>query len=146
MKLNSDSSKVLKELSSSMRTMKKSPSVNLLAGEMKNSVEELRISLSSLTEQLAITQPRPAESGELGNKNSSDVDDRDVVIVVMPLTEAMALVTIASLLIEISARIEGVVQAVAALAELACFKPMGNDKSPSKVQAEEQVVKPLHQV
>ncbi|KAG6521268.1 hypothetical protein ZIOFF_018379 [Zingiber officinale] len=144
MKLNSDSSKVLKELSSSVKTTKKSPSVDLLVGEMKNSVEELQISLSSLAE--ASTQPRPAESSELENENSSDVDECDVAVVLMPLTEAMAVVTMASLLIEISARIEGVVEAVAALAELACFKPIGDDKSRSKVQAEEQEVKPLHQV
>ncbi|XP_042467312.1 aluminum-activated malate transporter 10-like [Zingiber officinale] len=136
MKLNSDSSKVLKELSSSVKTTKKSPSVDLLVGEMKNSVEELQISLSSLAE--ASTQPRPAESSELENENSSDVDECDVAVVLMPLTEAMAVVTMASLLIEISARIEGVVEAVAALAELACFKPIGDDKSRSKVQAEEQ--------
>ncbi|XP_042472260.1 aluminum-activated malate transporter 10-like [Zingiber officinale] len=144
MKLNSDSSKVLKELSSSVKTTKKSPSVDLLVGEMKNSVEELQLSLSSLAE--ASTQPRPAESSELENENSSDVDECDVAVVLMPLTEAMAVVTMASLLIEISARIEGVVEVVAALAELACFKPIGDDKSRSKVQAEEQEVKPLHQV
>ncbi|KAG6518386.1 hypothetical protein ZIOFF_021861 [Zingiber officinale] len=136
MKLNSDSSKVLKELSSSVKTTKKSPSVDLLVGEMKNSVEELQLSLSSLAE--ASTQPRPAESSELENENSSDVDECDVAVVLMPLTEAMAVVTMASLLIEISARIEGVVEVVAALAELACFKPIGDDKSRSKVQAEEQ--------
>ncbi|XP_042471711.1 aluminum-activated malate transporter 10-like [Zingiber officinale] len=146
MKLSSDSSKVLKELSSSVKTMKKSPSVNLLVLEMKNSVEELRISLSLLTEQLPFIQTRPAKSSELGNENSSFIDDRDVAVVLMPLTEAMALVTMTALLIEISTRIEGVVEAVATVAELACFKPIGNDESRSKVQAGEQELKPFHQV
>ncbi|THU47703.1 hypothetical protein C4D60_Mb09t18430 [Musa balbisiana] len=141
MKLSSDSSKVLKELSSSIKLMKRSKSIDALVGEMKNAVHELQNSFASLpNHQTQTTASSPIESTE-GKKNSN-ISIADGVA----LMEAMPLMTIASLLIEISARIQGVVDAVGTLATLARFEGIRNEKSSSKVQAEEQEDKALQEV
>lgn len=141
MKLSSDSSKVLKELSSSIKLMKRSKSIDALVGEMKNAVHELQNAFASLPNHLTqTTASSPIESTE-GKKNSN-ISIADGVA----LMEAMPLMTIASLLIEISARIQGVVDAVGTLATLAHFEGIRNEKSSSKVQAEEQEDKALQEV
>ncbi|CAD5168145.1 unnamed protein product [Musa acuminata subsp. malaccensis] len=141
MKLSSDSSKVLKELSSSIKLMKRSKSIDALVGEMKNAVHELQNAFASLPNHLTqTTASSPIESTE-GKKNSN-ISIADGVA----LMEAMPLMTIASLLIEISARIQGVVDAVGTLATLARFEGIRNEKSSSKVQAEEQEDKALQEV
>lgn len=108
---------------------------------MKNAVHELQNSFASLpNHQTQTTASSPIESTE-GKKNSN-ISIADGVA----LMEAMPLMTIASLLIEISARIQGVVDAVGTLATLARFEGIRNEKSSSKVQAEEQEDKALQEV
>lgn len=80
--------------------MKKSSRINCLVGEMNNAVEELLDVLRSLQLQ------------------------EDSV----PLFESLPLVTVASLLIEISVRTYRVVDAVEELASLACFEPADGEK------------------
>ncbi|KAG1360708.1 aluminum-activated malate transporter 10-like [Cocos nucifera] len=98
-KLSLECSKVLKELASSIKSMKKSSRINYLVGEMNAAVEELLDAFRSLQQ---------ADS--------------------VPLFESLPLVTVASLLIEISARTDRVVDAVEDLASLACFEPADSEK------------------
>lgn len=129
MKLSSDASKVLKELSSSISLMKTSPSIDLLVREMNGSALELQNALSSLPDQLTqMMYSKPIIESEEGNRKNTAI----------PLMDAMPLMTMTSLLIELTARIQGLVEAVGTLAKLASFKSIGSDKYSSKVQAEEQ--------
>ena len=85
-----------------MRTMKKSPRTQNLLKEMKNSVQELHNELGSLPNLLL---PPPSIEATL------------------PLEGVIPIATVASLLIEVAARIEGIVSATEELASLAKFKP-----------------------
>ncbi|XP_008810443.2 aluminum-activated malate transporter 10-like [Phoenix dactylifera] len=98
-KLSLECSEVLKELASSIKSMKKSSRINYLVGEKNNAVEELLDAFKSLQQ---------ADSA--------------------PLLGSLPLVTVASLLIEISVRTDGVVDAVETLASLACFEPVDGEK------------------
>ncbi|KAJ0971101.1 hypothetical protein J5N97_019060 [Dioscorea zingiberensis] len=99
-KLSTNSSRILKELAKCIKFMKKSKYIDLLIRDQNNAVKELDRALRSLP---------PMEAME----NFGCVS----------LLEGRVLITAASLLIEISARIIGVVEAVNLLAEQACFKP-----------------------
>lgn len=123
MKVSSDSSVVIKELARSMKTMKKSSTIDFLVGEMNNSVVELQEDLKSLPSLFIPQQQQEAESPE--NKNTEQSGSTKSV----PLMEIIPLVTLASLLIEIVVRIEGMVSAVEELAELAEFKSTGDRKT-----------------
>ncbi|WOL07529.1 aluminum-activated malate transporter 10-like [Canna indica] len=145
MKLSKDSSKVLKELSSCINLMNRSPSIDLLLGDMNNAVQELHDALRSLPHQLFTqsTPPKPIEpSDEEGKKKSNS----SAAAAALPLIEFMPLMTTATLLIETSARIQGVVDAVATLANVASFKSSRNEKSTAKVQDEGQEVAGLQEV
>ncbi|XP_042405011.1 aluminum-activated malate transporter 10-like [Zingiber officinale] len=136
-KLSSDSSKVLRELSSSISMMKRSPSINLFVEEMKLAVQELQIALSSLPDRLLLTQ---------ATTQSKDEENKSSGAAALSLLDIVPLMTMASLLIETSSRIEGVVDAVGTLANITCFRSIGIDKSSSKVQDEGQEMKALQEV
>ncbi|KAG6466769.1 aluminum-activated malate transporter 10-like [Zingiber officinale] len=124
-KLSLDSSNVLKELSSSIMSMKESRSIHCLVVEMKNGVQELQVALRSL----------PTDHVKKHRATLS-------------LMEAMPLVTAASLLIEVSERVESVVEAVGVLARLASFEPSLDRKkasSYSSVVPQDESVRPQPQ-
>ncbi|XP_074573644.1 LOW QUALITY PROTEIN: aluminum-activated malate transporter 10-like [Curcuma longa] len=122
-KLSSDSSKILRELSSSIKSMKESRSIQSLVVEMKNGVQELQVALRSLPTNHV-------------KKHRATVS----------LMEAMPVVTAASLLIEVSDRIEGVVEAVGLLGRLASFEPTDRKKaSSSPVVPQDESVRPQPQ-
>ncbi|CAL9040377.1 unnamed protein product [Musa banksii] len=109
-KVTTESSKVLKELASSFRSMRKPSSIDYLVEDMKNTADELQNALGSL----------PQEATSL-------------------IVETLPLITAASLLIEVSVRVEGVVHAVKEITALPCFKPTigeelnAQNKAPSTV-------------
>lgn len=109
-KVTTESSKVLKELASSFRSMRKPSSIDYLVEDMKNTADELQNALGSL----------PQEATSL-------------------IVETLPLITAASLLIEVSVRVEGVVHAVKEITALPCFKPTNDEelkaqnKAPSTV-------------
>lgn len=107
-RLSSECSKVLKESSTSIKSMRRSGTTDIFVGEMNAAVQKLH---SCLLQQ---------------QTNS------------MPLTEALPAITIASLLIEIAKRVEGVVEAVNKLAAAANFKH-ADDEKPNKSEAAETV-------
>ncbi|WOL13116.1 hypothetical protein Cni_G21885 [Canna indica] len=98
-KLSSECSKVLKEIANSFRSMKRSSSVDYLVEEMKNTAEELQTALSSLPQEATAV-----------------------------IMETLPLITVASLLIEISQRVEGVVDEVKGITSLSCFKAADREK------------------
>ncbi|CAL9136867.1 unnamed protein product [Musa textilis] len=98
-KVTAESSKVLKELASSFRSMRKPSSIDYLVEDMKNTADELQNALGSL----------PQEATSL-------------------IVETLPLITAASLLIEVSVRVEGVVHAVKEITALPCFKPTDGEE------------------
>ncbi|KAG1354553.1 Aluminum-activated malate transporter 10 [Cocos nucifera] len=140
-KLSSESSKVLKELSSSMKSMKRSQNIDLLVEEMSNAVEELHNALRSFPNQLTQAAVQPAVEATEEKKR-----DSISVTTTLPVMEVLPLITVASLLIEISARIDGVVDAVRTLADLAGFESVKNEKPLSPIHQEQEDMKTFQEV
>ncbi|KAM7511865.1 hypothetical protein LguiB_010740 [Lonicera macranthoides] len=122
--LISSSSKVINELAITIITMNKSSKVELLVGEMNSAVQELQNVMKSLQNQLVLS---PLMENEASN---NDQGERITKQNMLPLIEILPVATVASLLIEIAARIEGIVDEVDELAVKAKFKT--NDKKRSK--------------
>ncbi|KAJ3680153.1 hypothetical protein LUZ60_016431 [Juncus effusus] len=118
-RLSTQCSMVLKELSNSIKEMQISRSIDLLVSDMNNAVRDLQDALRLLPNRLQITQ------GE-------EQDKKNNITNAMSLMEALPLITFCSLLIEISVRIETVVDSVDTLANLSGFKPV-KDEKPEKV-------------
>lgn len=127
---------VIKELAKTMKTMKKSSTIDFLVGEMNNAVLELQEDLKSLP---TLFIPQPLQEAECPENKSTEQDSKKAV----PLMEIIPLVTLASLLIEIVSRIEGMVSAVEELAGLAEFKSV-EDRKTNQNQTTNKVV-PDHQ-
>lgn len=142
MRLSLSSSKVLKEISSSVKSMKESRSIQVLVGEMNDAVEELQVALRSLPKQLTQSPPPPAAA------EAATIEKRHCVpATTISLMEVMPLFTAVSLLIEVSERVGGVVDAVGTLATLACFEPIDHKKpSSSVVPQDEESMKPSQEV
>ncbi|KAL6652211.1 hypothetical protein ACP70R_011136 [Stipagrostis hirtigluma subsp. patula] len=105
--------RVLREASSSVSAMAASRSLDFLAAEMNTAVQELQADLRALPSTLLLAEPTA------------------------PLMGAAQLFTVTSLLMEVSARVDGVVDAVETLASLAGFKSADDEKpaeSTTKVQ------------
>lgn len=117
LKVSSESSRVIKELARTMKTMKKSSTIDLLVGDMNSAILELQEDLKSLPNSFINLQHlQEAECPEKKN------------IGAVALMDIIPLVTLASLLIEIAARIEGMVDAVEELAELSEYKSVADEK------------------
>lgn len=112
--LSLECSKVLKEAANSIKTMKASSVIEVMVADMNYAVEGVHDALRTL----------PQAAGAAAD-HSTDQEKEQVISAapapVMLLMEALPLVSVSSLLIEISARIEEVVDAVEDLAELAGF-------------------------
>ncbi|KAL6005646.1 hypothetical protein ACLOJK_006216 [Asimina triloba] len=129
MRLSSHASAVLKELVITTKTMRKSSTIDSLLEEMNEAVEDLQNALRSLPQQL----PPPATAQV---EKSGPISAETVI----QLMEVLPIITAASLLIEVSARIGGVIDEVNELARIADFKPAKDDKPKSNVDksSEEQ--------
>ncbi|GLT79794.1 hypothetical protein SLA2020_512690 [Shorea laevis] len=117
MRLCSYSAHVLTELATMIKTMTKSSTLDLLVAEMNFAIQELQDALKSHTNPYMAPELLTAEgpgdaSGELVTKSGTPL-----------LLEIIPLATTVSLLIEIAARIGGVVDAVEELTCLTEFKP-----------------------
>lgn len=108
--MSSTSSSVIRELAEIIKSMKRSSNVDFFIEEMNIAVEELQEALKSLSKL-----PNQPES-----KNTETA--ASVAMETVPLVDVMPVVTFASLMIEISARIKGIVKAVKELAKVAEFK------------------------
>lgn len=106
-KLSSNSSAVLKELVIVTSTMGKTPKIDLRVEEMLDAVEEVQIALKALSKQPIGSKSEDYGEGK-GESNASPT--------IVPFVELAPLVTLSSLLIEIAARTEKIVNAVNELA------------------------------
>ncbi|KAM5561648.1 hypothetical protein ABKV19_022310 [Rosa sericea] len=118
LKVSSESSRVIKELARTMKTMKKSSTIDYLVGEMNNAVLELQEDLKSLP--TLFINPQPLQGADCPEKRNPGA---------VALMDIMPLVTLASLLIEIGTRIEGMVNAVEELAEMGEYKSVADEKN-----------------
>ncbi|KAL3737524.1 hypothetical protein ACJRO7_019120 [Eucalyptus globulus] len=116
----SHSCNVLRELSKSVKTTTKSSKLYLSVGEMKFALQELQNALKSLPTQLILEQVLASQANE--NKSTTKKECAPPVMEVIPLA------TLVSLLTEIVARIEEIVDGVIKLAELAEFKAFNEEK------------------
>ncbi|OVA14746.1 Aluminum-activated malate transporter [Macleaya cordata] len=123
MRLSSNSSTVLKELAVITKTMKKSSTIDVSVAEMNSAVQDLQ---NALKMNFLPTQLIPSLL-------TSVEETRDLILTmattsVPVLLEVLPLVTVTSLLIEISARIGEIVYAVEELASMTGFtKPAGDE-------------------
>lgn len=115
---------VLKELSNAIKEMAYSSSLDLLVCDMNMAVQDLQDALRSLPNQLQ--EAAQVQKASVSSAITTTVKTQNVVT--MPLMEVLPVITVASLLIEISVRIEGIVDAVDTLADLSGFKPVSDDK------------------
>ena len=127
LEVSSNSSSVITELARVIKTMKKSSSIDFLVGQMNSSVQDLQNDLKSLP-SLLVTQPITPVPEALNAQEKKIEQTSTTQPASVPLMEIVPLVTLTSLLIEISSRIEGIVDAVEELADLAQFKPVDDEK------------------
>ncbi|KAL2551042.1 Aluminum-activated malate transporter 10 [Forsythia ovata] len=120
-KVSSSSSRILKELATSINTMTRSSKLDIWLDEMNCSIQELQNYMKSLS---GLIHEPEAKSFENEKKEAVVLTINDVDVL-----EIMPLITFASLLIEIAGRVEQVVDAVEELANLAEFKDAAVDKT-----------------
>lgn len=99
-----------------MKTMRRSSKIDFFIGEMNSAAQDLQNAMTSLPNTLPVLPPDTAK-GEPGIKTTMP-----------PLMEVLPLATLVSLLIEIAARVEDIVDNVDKLAGLAEFKPAKDEK------------------
>ncbi|KAK6158917.1 hypothetical protein DH2020_006231 [Rehmannia glutinosa] len=122
--LSGNSSAVLKELAVVISTMTKSSKIDVMVEEMRNAVQQLQNALASLSKQSIETTER--ETGE--SVNGMGEGNAIPTVTVVTLVEIVPLVTVSSLLIDIAARTEKVVETVNGLAEKAEFRVESAEK------------------
>jgi hypothetical protein len=113
--------RVLREASRSVATMTASRALDFAAADMDTALHELQGDMRSLPSTLA---------AELAAETS--------------LMDTMPVFTVASLLVEISARVEGVVDAVDELATLASFKQVDGDDDDDGKKGEAEMTMKVH--
>ncbi|XP_061346971.1 aluminum-activated malate transporter 10-like [Gastrolobium bilobum] len=138
-KVGASTASIIRELAITIRNMKKSSKVDTLVAEMNSAAKELRNLIKSypnlVNQQSHNAQDTPTEAA-----SPCEVAAKTEV----PLMEIIQVVTVASLLIEIVARVEGIVKAVEELSNLAKFQPAMC--ATSKEQNDEEAMKTLQMV
>ncbi|KAH7692383.1 Aluminum-activated malate transporter protein [Dioscorea alata] len=119
-KVSLEAAKVLKETANSIKSMTKSPCIDSMIEEMNISVEELHTALRTLPNKKVTSSSQGIET--------------------MSFIEALPIIPVTSLLIEISTRVEGVVDSVEELAELASFKTSEIEKHEQSNEEQGKVV------
>ncbi|KAM7491520.1 hypothetical protein LguiA_034441 [Lonicera macranthoides] len=115
MRVSSNSSRVIKELATTIKTMRRSTNIDVLVEEMNDSVLEFQEKLKSLPSSIILE----TEAKNLENEKKEPILENSTI----PLLQVIPVVTFASLLIETAGRVEGIVEVVDELANLAEFKP-----------------------
>lgn len=141
LRVSSNSSSVVKELAKTIKTMKKSSTIDLLVEEMNAAVKKLKDDLKSLS---------LSEAGISENKKTEKTSKPAAAV---PLMGMISMVSFASLQIEIASRIESIVEAVEELANLAGFElseknkqNQANIKVAPNEQNDEETVKTFQKV
>ena len=116
--LSSNSSEVLRELAYTMKTMTKSSKIDFLVEEINLAVLELKDSLKSVP-----NSPIESTVTTLEAPNPNDANREPITKTIIPsIVDIFPLASFVYLLIEIVARIEGIIEAVDQLASLAELK------------------------
>ncbi|TKY52011.1 Aluminum-activated malate transporter 10 [Spatholobus suberectus] len=152
MKVGANCASVIRELANTIRNMTKSSKLDILVTEMNSAAQELRSLLNSYPNLVNATSHKARRSTQT---ETASPDDQAATIEI-PLIEIIQVVTVASLLIEIVARVEGIVEAVEELSDLAEFQPETCVKSkqhaadskisPDQQNDEEAVIRTLQMV
>lgn len=132
--LSSSASFVLKELATTVKTMRKSSEINFSIGEMQFAVLKLENAMKSLPNHLVAT-PSSTSDGDAKAEPIRKTDTPSSVMEILPLA------TLVSMLTETAARIKEIADEVNELAKLADFKPP-NTKKASQSQSSNQVDEP----
>ncbi|WVY97649.1 hypothetical protein V8G54_029800 [Vigna mungo] len=136
MKVGAKSASVIRELATTMRNMRKSSKLDILVTEMNSAAQELRSLLSSYPNLVNAKRSAQTETALSDIPQAAKVE--------IPLMQIIQVVTVASLLIEIVARVEGIVETVEELSDLANFQPemcvKSKQHSPdSKISPDQQI-------
>ncbi|KAK2978661.1 hypothetical protein RJ640_019118 [Escallonia rubra] len=131
----SKSTNVIRELATIVTSMKKSPKIGVLVEDMNDGVQELQNNLKSID---FLIQP-PLSEAKVPEDSKSEASLTTATT--MPLVEVIPLVSFASLLTETVARIDGLVDAVEELEDLAKFKPAA-DAKPKPNQPNNKMILP----
>ncbi|KAJ4840918.1 hypothetical protein Tsubulata_001114 [Turnera subulata] len=133
-KVSSNSCSVIKELVKTMKTMKKSSTIDLLVEEMNSTVQDLQNDLKHLSN--AFNQPE----SPIPEDKKTETNTTTSAATTIPLIEVIPIVTFASLLAEVAARVQDIADAVEELGKLAEFKVADDEKPPQQNQADSRVV------
>ncbi|CAJ1976352.1 unnamed protein product [Sphenostylis stenocarpa] len=126
MKVGANCASVIRELATTMRNMTKSSKLDILVTEMNSDAQELLGFLSSYPNMVNA----PSHNAKLSTQTETAPSDVPLAAKVeIPLMQIIQVVTVASLLIEIVSRMEGIVEAVEELSDLANFQPEMSVKS-----------------
>ncbi|KAL5138992.1 Aluminum-activated malate transporter 10 [Glycine soja] len=138
MKVGANCASVIRELATTIRKMKKSSKLDILVTQMNSAAQELRSLLNSCPNLV-----NPLHNSKRSTRTETASPDDLAPKIEIPLMEIIQVVTVASLLIEIVARVEDIVENVEELSDLANFQPEMNVKSKqhtsdSKVSPDQQ--------
>ncbi|KAG5075758.1 hypothetical protein JHK82_057096 [Glycine max] len=118
MKLGANCASVIRELATTIRKMAKSSKLDILVTDMNSAAQELRSLLNSYPNLVNA----PSHNAKISTQTETASPDDQAAKIEIPLMEIIQVVTVASLLIEIVARVEGIVENVEELSVLANFQ------------------------
>ena len=121
MKVGAKSTSVIRELAITIKNTTKSSKVDILVVEMNSAAQELRDLLKSYSNLVNPPSHNNAQGTQPSEASSPDQELAPEVDQI-PLMEIIQVATIASLLIEIVARVEDIVKDVEELSDMAEFK------------------------
>ncbi|KAI3469115.1 hypothetical protein Pfo_025778 [Paulownia fortunei] len=118
LKVSSCSSRILRDLAASIKSMTRSSTLDISVDEMNNVIEELQNYMKDLPALILFINPETEKAERVLATNEA-----------LSLPEIIPLVTFASLLIESARRVEDIVDAVQELASMAEFRDVPADKT-----------------
>ncbi|XP_023746453.1 aluminum-activated malate transporter 10 [Lactuca sativa] len=121
MTLSSSSSKVLRELAITMESMRKSTKTDILVHEMNFAVETFQNVLKDLSNQAVVLVPTTTTTTTTTVSNEENSRNCKPEPELVPIMKIFPMATMASLLIEIAERVEGIVVQVEEMAAQAQF-------------------------